>query len=65
VRVAQKRGLLEELGSRNWQLVGPEARYVGWVKIRFITRSNKRGTRTTRVYRGYLQKPGMMKETST
>jgi hypothetical protein len=35
--VAQKEGFLEELGSRNWQLVGPEARYAGWVQIRFIT----------------------------
>jgi hypothetical protein len=33
----QKEGFLEELGSRNLQLVGPEARYAGWVKIRFIT----------------------------
>jgi hypothetical protein len=25
----KKEGFLEELGSRNWQIVGPEARYVG------------------------------------
>jgi len=31
----KKEGFLEELGSRNWQLVGPEARYAGWVQIRF------------------------------
>jgi hypothetical protein len=37
VRVAQKEGFLEEIGSRNWQIVGPEARYAGWVKIRIIT----------------------------
>jgi hypothetical protein len=35
--MAQKEGLLEEIGSRNWQIVGPEARYAGLVKIRFIT----------------------------
>jgi hypothetical protein len=34
--MAQKEGFLEELGSRKWQLVGPEARYAGWVQIRFI-----------------------------
>jgi hypothetical protein len=33
----KKEGFLEELGSRNWQIVGPEARYAGWVQIRFIT----------------------------
>jgi hypothetical protein len=35
--MAQKEGFLEELGSRNWKLVGLEAKYAGWVKIRFIT----------------------------
>jgi hypothetical protein len=33
----KKEGFLEELGSRNWQIVGPEARYAGWVQIRLIT----------------------------
>jgi hypothetical protein len=35
--MAQKEGFLEDLGSRKWKLVGPETRYAGWVKIRFIT----------------------------
>jgi hypothetical protein len=35
--MAQKEGLLEELVSRNWQIVGPKARYAGWVEIRLIT----------------------------
>jgi hypothetical protein len=34
--MAKKAGFLEDLGSRNWKLVGTEGRYVGWVQIRFI-----------------------------
>jgi hypothetical protein len=40
VCVAQKEGFLEELGSRKWQIVGPEARYAGWVQIRLITKDH-------------------------
>jgi hypothetical protein len=32
----KKEGFLEDLGSRNQKLVGPEVRYAGWVQIRFI-----------------------------
>jgi hypothetical protein len=36
----KKEAFLEELGSRNWQIVGPKARYVGWLKIGLITSSD-------------------------
>ena len=35
--VSQKEVCLEELGSRKFQIVGPEARFSGCVQIRLIT----------------------------
>jgi hypothetical protein len=32
----KKEGFLEDLGSRKWKIVGPEARFAGWVQIRLI-----------------------------